>query len=216
MGRLRQLLGVFGSVGIVVVTLTGPVGTVASGGPSQVDGNVSVTQSPGAQFAGGIATEGATLENEHQRRSLNVSLERAQTSEARIGVINRAESTLDKRLDSLEARTARLAHARRTGKIEQDHYRATTIVLATEIDGIDRRIAILRNAVLERPTAHRAVSGSVRDELDQLAKRAHAVDENNDAGDVEDDDSTDDDDDFDDDDRSDDDDDDTSTDDDEQ
>ena len=188
----RQLLGVFGVIGIVVFAAGGPIGTVASGELSQVDTNASVARSSGTQFAGGIATEGVALENEHERRTLNESLERARTPAARTGVINREESALDKRLDSLEARTARLATDRRTGKIERDQYRAESAVLKTEVSGITGRIAILRSATANLPRSQRAARGSLQNELDRLERRAHAVDEDNDDENVGDDDGADD------------------------
>lgn len=206
MGRLQYLLGAFGLIGFIVLAATGPSGTVVGGTLPQVDSNASVAQSSGAQFAGGIATEGATLETEYQRRTLNVSLERAETPVVQVGVINRGEIALDKQLDSLEARSARLATGQRTGQLEQDRYRAESAVLKTEVTGITRRIAILRSAVMELPTAQRDAHRSLHTELDELAKRAHAIDEDNDNEDVGDDDSADDDDSTDDDDSADDDD----------
>ena len=195
MNRGRRLLGTVGLIGALVLVATGPGGAVAGSPPFQLDANTSMAQSSGAQFAGGIAIEGTTLDNEHQRRALNASLRRAQTPAARLDVVDQEMIALDNRLDSLEARSARLATDRRTGRIGRDHYRSASANVKTAIAGVTRRIAILRSTVMGLPTAANGSNDSLDRELDQLATRANTIDENNDNENVgDDDDYTDDDD----------------------
>lgn len=207
MDRGRRLLGTVGLIGALVLAATGPGGAVAGGALSQLNTSTPMAQSSGAQFAGGIAIEGTTLDNEQQRRALNASLRRAQTPAATLDVVDQEMIALDSRLDSLEARSARLATDQRTGRIERDHYRAASANIKTATTGVSQRIAILQSTVMGLSTAANDSTGSLRSELDQLATRAQSIDENNDTENVGDDnDRTDDDDITDDDDRTDDDD----------
>lgn len=188
MNRSRITAGVVVLVGIVLFAATVPAGTAGGGPPPRMDeGNASVTRSPGAQLAAGVATEGALLENEHRRRTLNVTLARARTPDAQASVIAETETALDRQLDALEARSARLADARRTGRIERERYRAESTTLATTANGIERRIERLRDAttgIAEDTLEAYGVSG---DSIERLAERARAVGPDDDDDDVEDD-----------------------------
>ncbi|EMA54588.1 hypothetical protein [Halococcus thailandensis] len=207
MDRGRRLLGTVGLIGALVLAATGPGGAVPGGEFSQLNTSTPMAQSSGAQFAGGIGIEGTTLDNELQRRALNASLRRAQTPAATLDVVDQEMIALDSRLDSLEARSARLATDQRTGRIEHDHYRAALANIKTATTGVSQRIAILRNTVRGLPTAANDSTGSLSSELDRLATRTHSIAESNDTENVGDDDRTgDDDDQTDDDDRTDDDD----------
>lgn len=113
------------------------------------------------------------------RRTLKVSLRRAQTPSTQAAVIAKAATSLDRQLDSLEARSARLAHAQRTGQSEQDQYRAESTVLTTNIRGIERRIELLRDAAARLSNAQLEVHGSSLNDGTRLAERAQTLRENN-------------------------------------
>ncbi|HET7325361.1 MAG TPA: hypothetical protein VFJ06_13625, partial [Halococcus sp.] len=146
MARSRIRTGLF--ILLWICLFTGAVAVNTAGGPpAQLDdANVSVTQSPGTQFTGAVATEGVALENELHRRTVRISLARARTPDMKATVITENEAALDTQLDSLEARSARLVYALRTGRIEQDRYRAEAAVIDAEARGIEHRIDLLREA----------------------------------------------------------------------
>lgn len=172
MVRAQRTAGLTVLIGILLLTAT-PMASVAGGPSAQVDTNASVSRSPGTQFAGAVATESVVLENEHHRRALNVTLSRARTPGGRAAVITERETALDRRLDALEARFARLDHARRIGRIDRDRYRAQSGVLVAAVDGIERRIGILHEALARLPD--RQATRTLENDLDRLAERARTV-----------------------------------------
>jgi hypothetical protein len=80
MDHSPQTTGLVVLLGIALFAGAVLAGTMGNGPSAQMDtANASAVQSPGAQFAGVVATEGVSLESELHRRTMRISLTRAQT-----------------------------------------------------------------------------------------------------------------------------------------
>lgn len=144
-GMSKRIILVVLAIAISALAVTtGPVLSQSGESPTPVTAANDSTAAPGAQVASAVSAEGTALNGDMQRWVLDVELTRTTSDRERAAIVATTISSLNGRLDTLEARAQRLQNARQTGRMRAAAFQAEYAPIAAEAKTIDQTLGRLQ------------------------------------------------------------------------
>lgn len=175
MNRLSALL----AVALALTAAAAPVATAGLGsglaGPAQTDTNASSAADetpPGAQLAGVVGAQGASITGDVANRSLSVRLQAAGGPNATGGVVAEEVDALDARLANLTERKERLVRAHENGSMTTGEFHARLATVAQQIRAVEQVLNTTERAAEGLPTAVREKRGIDASAIETLRQNA--------------------------------------------
>jgi len=113
-------------------------GAAANATAGNATANESASIGPGARFAGAIGVQGATLSGDLESRAFQHRLERAESEDAKAGVVAERAEQSEQRLADLRAELDDLRAARANGSISYGAYAARTARIHARLNAVQR------------------------------------------------------------------------------
>lgn len=130
---------------VVLVIVAGVVSPAISGGLAGIGGSSPPSTStagtatptatggemqPGARLAGEIGVRNAELEGDVESRAFEISIDRANSSEAKARIVSERVPEVRQEIAALERRRTQLRRARENGSMSPEEYRARRAMIA--------------------------------------------------------------------------------------